>query len=66
MTGPITPDDIRAVACTLCDQCWTVHAGQTLDEAVDALSLHMSRTHGTARFEIEVITEEGSVLTKTG
>ncbi len=65
MTGPITPDDIRAVACTLWEQCWSVHAGQTLDQAVGALSLHMSRTHGTARFEIEVITDTGSVLTKT-
>ena len=66
MIGPIERDDIRAVACTLCEHCWTVRDGQALDQAVDALSLHMSRTHGTARFEIEVITEEGSVLTKTG
>lgn len=66
MTGPIARDDIRSVACTLCEHCWSVHAGQTLDQAVDALSLHMSRTHGTARFEIEVITDERSVLTKTG
>ncbi|MCT2222561.1 hypothetical protein [Microbacterium paraoxydans] len=66
MTGPIARDDIRAVDCTLCELCWSVRAGQTLDQAVDGLSLHMSRTHGIARFEIEVVTDEGSVLTKTG
>lgn len=66
MTEPIGRDDIRAVACTLCEHCWSVHAGQTLDQAVDALPLHMSRTHATARFEIEILTDVGSVLTKTG
>lgn len=66
MNGPIGRDDIRAVACTLCENCWSVHAGQTLNQAVDALSLHMSRTHATARFEIEIITDDGSIVTKTG
>lgn len=49
----------------LCEQYWSVHTGQSADQAVCALSLHMSRTE-TARFEIVVLTDEGSVTTTPG
>lgn len=53
----IALDDIRGFGCTLCSECWLIDANRTLDQAIAALSLHMSRTHGTARFEIEIMTD---------
>lgn len=54
----IALDDIRGLGCTLCEQCWLIDVGRTLDDAIAALSLHMSRTHGTARFDIEIMTDQ--------
>jgi len=34
MTAPIITDEIRAVACTLCEKCLSVHTGQSADQAV--------------------------------
>ena len=51
-------DDIRGLRCTLSEQCWLIAVGRTPDDAIAALSLHMSRTHGTARFDIEIMTDQ--------
>ena len=53
-TGTLRPEDIGAVACTLCVECFTT-SGRGLDTATDLLSAQMSRDHRTARFDIEVI-----------
>ncbi|MGO1851857.1 MAG: hypothetical protein ACTH0V_00425 [Microbacteriaceae bacterium] len=54
---PLAIEDIRGLACTLCNECWLVGPGRSFDDAVDALGLHMARTHGTARFSVEVMTD---------
>lgn len=60
----IALDEIRGLACTLCEECWLIAADRTLDDALAALSLHMSRAHRTARFDIEIMTDQPHEGTK--
>ena len=42
----IALDDIRGLGCTLCEQCWLIDVGRTLDDAIAARSLRMPYARG--------------------